>query len=229
MGKVIMSGVVPQLVAPVTEIMLSELAEGSIVKLNEDGSPVEFYVAKHNYESGLNGTGRTLLVRRYLRGQDVDVWDSGQVNAYSGSDIDLWFNNTYKTWLDTAVQVAIGTTKFYYTSGNGTSTVTTLERGVFALSTTELSAGAYDANAEGTALPIASTLQKAYLASDAANAKYQWTRTPLKSSTWKAYYLNQNGVASDYDVTKKRTARPAFTLPATTLFDEETLLFKGVS
>lgn len=44
---------------------LSDIPEGTLVKINESGSPVEFYVAKHDYETGLNGAGRTLLVRRY--------------------------------------------------------------------------------------------------------------------------------------------------------------------
>ena len=43
---------------------LSEISEGEIIKLKENGSLVDFYVAKHNYESGLNGEGRTLLVRK---------------------------------------------------------------------------------------------------------------------------------------------------------------------
>ncbi len=55
MGKVIMSGIVPELSKPVTTASLSTFAEGSIVKINESGSPVEFYVAKHDYESALNG------------------------------------------------------------------------------------------------------------------------------------------------------------------------------
>ena len=45
-------------------IPLSDYEEGDIIKLNEGGSPVEFYVSKHDYESGLNGSGRTLVVRK---------------------------------------------------------------------------------------------------------------------------------------------------------------------
>ena len=45
-------------------IPLSDYEEGDIIKLNEGGSPVEFYVAKHDYESSLNGAGRTLVVRK---------------------------------------------------------------------------------------------------------------------------------------------------------------------
>ena len=37
--------------------LLSSKAEGSTFKLREDRTPVEFYVAKHDYESGLNEKG----------------------------------------------------------------------------------------------------------------------------------------------------------------------------
>ena len=45
-------------------IPLSDYEEGALIKLNEGGSPVEFYVSKHDYESGLNGAERTLVVRK---------------------------------------------------------------------------------------------------------------------------------------------------------------------
>ena len=40
--------------------LLKNKTPGNIVKINENNSPIEFYVAKHDYESELNGTGRTL-------------------------------------------------------------------------------------------------------------------------------------------------------------------------
>ena len=43
---------------------LGNKATGSIIKIKENGTLVDFYVAKHDYESGLNGTGRTLVVRK---------------------------------------------------------------------------------------------------------------------------------------------------------------------
>ena len=45
---------------PQTGIAIGNLDEGAIITLNEGASPVEFYVAKQDYESGLNGEGRTL-------------------------------------------------------------------------------------------------------------------------------------------------------------------------
>ena len=157
---------------------LSDYEEGDLIKLNESGSPVEFYVAKHDYESGLNGAGRTLVVRKDC--YDNRAWDSGNVNAYASSDLDTWFNGTYKALLDPAIQTAIGATKFYYTPGNGNNTVGTLERAIFALSATELGRSASWFNVEGSALPIASTLQVAHLN---GSPNTQWARPPYTRNT----------------------------------------------
>ena len=198
-------------------IPLSDYEEGDIIKLNEGGSPVEFYVSKHDYESSLNGAGRTLVVRKDISG--FQVWDSGNVNAYSGSDLDTWFNGTYKNLLDPAIQTAIGTTKFYYTPGNGNNTVGTLERAIFALSLTELGLSHPYANTEGSALPIASTLQIAYRN---GSATVQWTRTPGTSSTRHAWMLNSSGAANNYVCVNPLGSRPVFTLPSTLLLNPNT-------
>ena len=196
---------------------LSDYAEGDIIKLNEGGSPVEFYVSKHDYEPDLNGAGRTLVVRKDC--YDNRVWDSGNVNAYSSSDIDAWFNGTYKALLDPSIQTAIGTTKFYYTPGSGNWTVGTLERAVFALSATELGRSASWFNVEGSALPIASTLQVAHLN---GSTNTQWTRSPSTNNTENVGYLGPNGDVGNIDCKNSRGSRPAFTLPSTLLFNPDT-------
>ena len=188
---------------------LGQVSEGTIVKINENGSPVDFYVAKQNYESGLNGAGRTLVVRKDC--YDNRAWDNGNVNAYSGSDLDTWFNGTYKNLLDPAIQTAIGTTKFYYTPGNGNWTVGTLERAVFALSLTELGQSHTYANTEGSALPIASTLRIAYRNGSATT---QWTRSPRTHTTGDAVFLNFDGSVGYNFCNYSFGSRPAFTLPS---------------
>ena len=222
MGKVIMSGIVPPLVAPVTGIKLGDIAEGSIVKLNEGGSPVEFYVAKHNYENSLNGMGRTLVVRKDC--YDRRQWHRSNVNAYASSGIDSWLNGTYKNLLDADIRGVIGTTKIKYTPGNGNNTVGTLERAIFLLSATELNRSASWFNVEGTALEIASSLQIAYMN---GSAVFQWTRSPDTSNTYGAGCLDINGRVDYNGCTLTLGSRPAFTLPSGALFDEETMLFNG--
>ena len=39
-------------------VTLGSKAEGSIIKLKENGVLVDFYIAKQNYESGLNGAAQ---------------------------------------------------------------------------------------------------------------------------------------------------------------------------
>ena len=196
---------------------LSDYAEGDIIKLNEGGSPVEFYVSKHDYESGPNGAGRTLVVRKDV--YDNRAWDSGNVNAYASSDIDTWFNGTYKNLLDANIQEAMGTTKFRYTPGNRNNTVGILERAVFALSATELGQSHPYANTEGSALPIASTLRIAYRNGSATT---QWTRSPVTFSTLGAVFLDSNGNGGDSNCDYSGGHRPCFTLPSTLLFNPDT-------
>lgn len=188
---------------------LANKAVGSIIKLKESGTLVEFYVAKHDYENGLNGNGRTLIVRKDC--YDMRAFSSSN-NAYANSSLDSWLCNTYLKLLDADIQAAIGTTKFYYTPGYGNTTVTTLQRAVFQLSLTELGKTASYANTEGSALPIASTLQIAYRDGSAC---VQWTRTPYTSSTNFVYYLLTNGNVYSYSCSNSYSSRPAFTLPST--------------
>ena len=189
---------------------LGNKSVGSIVKLKENGVLVDFYVAKHDYENGLNGSGRTLVVRKDC--YDTRQWHTSNVNAYATSAIDTWLNSTYKNLLDADIRGVIGTTKIKYTPGNGNTAVGTLERAIFLLSVTELGRSASYANTEGTALSIASSLQIAYLN---GSAVVQWTRSPYTNNTVSACYLYTDGNVYYYSCSGTYGSRPAFTLPST--------------
>lgn len=191
-------------------VSLSGKNEGDIVRLPENGQMVEFYVAKLDYESALNGTGRVLLVRKDC--YDLRAWDADNVNAYATSDIDTWMNGDYKGLFPEEIQTAMGTTEFYYTPGNGTNTVTTLERPVFALSLTELGQTSAYANTEGSELPIASTLLIAYRNGSATT---QWTRSAYKDYDDGALWINSTGGANGATCSSINGSRPCFTLPST--------------
>lgn len=203
---------------------LAEMAEGTLVKMNENGAPVEFYVAKHDYESELNGAGRTLVVRKDV--YDYRVWDDGMVNDYASSDLDSWFNGTYQNILDSDIRSLIGTTKIRYTPGNGNGTVGTLERAVFALSITEMGESSTYANVEGSELPIASTLQIAY---QGGSATTQWTRSPATNNSVSSFYQSSNGLFGAVVCTSTYGSRPCFTLPSTVLVDENMNVIGGAA
>lgn len=227
MGKVLYMRKGETHAAPLTGVSLADIAEGSIVKLNENGSPVEFYVAKHDYESALNGAGRTLLVRKDC--YDTRAWGATGTTTYADNTLDTWFNETYLALLDADAQEIIGTTQFYYTPSPSDNDVTILNRAVFALSLTEMGQSARNANAEGSALPIASALQIAYLDGTATT---QWTRT-CSNSTFtnraKLFYLDATGAVASIQPIYAQGSRPCFTIPSTALFDEDTLEFKEVA
>ena len=192
-------------------VTLGSKAEGSIIKLKENGVLVDFYIAKQNYESGLNGSGRVLVVRKDC--YDQRQWHSSNVNAYASCTLDAWFNSTYKNLLDANIRTAMGTTKFYYTPGNGNTSKTTLERSVFALSATELGQTHTYLNQEGTALSstVLNLLKIAYLN---GSAVVQWTRSPSTNNTYYAWYLNSGGDLGSNFCSSTLGSRPAFTLPS---------------
>ena len=203
---------------------LGNKSTGSIIKLKENGTLVDFYVAKHDYESSLNGAGRTLVVRKDT--YDDRVWDNGNVNAYASSDLDSWFNSTYKNMLDADIRSLIGTTKIRYTPGNGNNTVGTLERAIFALSLTELGQSHTYANTEGSALPIASTLRIAYRNGSATT---QWTRSPYTDGTYSAWRLDSDGGIDGNLCNDSNGSRPAFTLPSSLYVSDDGSVFQNTA
>ena len=211
-----------QLTVPSTGKQLSDYAEGDMVKIKENGSPVEFYVAKHNYESGLNGSGRTLVVRKDC--YDERSWHSSNVNAWANCSIRSWLNSTYLNLLDADIRALIGTTKYYYTPGNGNWSVATRSDAVFLLSATELGQSHSDTNTEGSTLPIANTLKITY---QNGSAITQWTRSPDTDGTRFVWKMSPDWGAAPYYCTNTGWSRPVFTLPSTAKFDPDTNVIIG--
>ena len=190
-------------------VNLSTAQEGDIVQLEEDGKLADFYVAKLDYESRLNGAGRTLLVRKDCR--DERQWYSSNTNAWARCTMLSWLNGDYKAMLDPAVQEAMATTTYYYTPGDNNWTVTTRSDAVFLLSVTELGKSDNLVNVEGSAIPIASKLEVAYLNGAVVT---QWTRSPYKEDDRFSCGLDSSGEVLRSSPTSERGSRPCFTLPS---------------
>lgn len=203
---------------------LGNKATGSIIKLKENGTLVDFYVAKHDYESGLNGSGRTLVVRKDV--YDLRAWHSSNVNAWASCTLRSWLNSTYKALLDSDIQSLMGTTTYYYTPGNGSWSVTTRSDAVFQLSATELGQSQSWFNTEGSALPIASTLKIAY---KDGSATTQWTRSPSTNNTSYAIFLFSDGIVNGHYCTGTGGSRPAFTLPSNLYVSDDGSVFQNTA
>lgn len=193
-----------------TEYYLSNIPEGKTVLMDEGNNIVEFIVAKHGYESELNGVGRTLLIRK--RYPTLMNWDSSW-SAYAQSDINTWLNGEYLNTFSSAQKEAIGSTTFYYTPGFtamdfsvGSSKVSTMSKAVFLPSAHEFGGDCkgndvfgwtknspdYKYN-EGTSFPQAKGILESMLAADNAaitdGSCRVFTRTPfLYSAEYASYY-----------------------------------------
>lgn len=193
-----------------TEYYLSNIPESKTVLMDEGSNVVEFIVAKHGYESRLNGVGRTLLIRK--RYPTLMNWDSSW-SAYAQSDINTWLNGEYLNTFSSAQKEAIGSTTFYYTPGFtamdfsvGSSKVSTMSKAVFLPSAHEFGGDCegndvfgwtknspdYKYN-EGTSFPQAKGILESMLAADNAtitNGRCRvFTRTPfLYSAEYASYY-----------------------------------------
>lgn len=95
-------------------MQIKDLAIGDgYVYLIEGGSKVKFYVLCHNYESGLNGKGRTLFCRESpattgtRHGNEVTSISWNETNIYS------YLVNTYLNHFTSVVKTWLGRTKYY--------------------------------------------------------------------------------------------------------------------
>lgn len=201
------------------EKSLGQVSVGSVVFILEGGIYTPFYVAKHDYESDLNGKGRTLLVRRDCY---VKCPFSSSDNIYTSSNVDTYASDTYIELLDDNTKMAVKATKIRYTSDINNDATDVLERSIFLLSLTELGQRDTYANIEGTMLDIANILQVAYYD---GKASYQWTRTPDLIASNYVFCINSNGSANSVNCRGIQGFRPAFTLPATTRVDNNNLVF----
>lgn len=189
-------------------IPLSTITPGAILYLNENGSPVPFYVCKHDYESGLNGAGRTLLVRKDC--YDKRIFDSSS-KIFAGSSIDTWLNGTWIKLLTLDVQSAAGTTKIYYYDGSNKKAVTT--RAVFLLSTAEFGYSDYaDTDGEPLDSAVRKLLSTAYYG---GNSVGQWTRTPATWTQKGVYVIMPGHYSTHIPCNDSYGVRPAFTIPST--------------
>ena len=116
-------------------VKLGTKSVGSIIKLNEFGSPVNYIIIQQglpssgNYDASCNST----WVRRQSAGAEKE-WDSSN-NDYANSDIHSWLNNTYSGFLaaldDDILSQGVLNVKIPYRPGSGaSSTVNSGSRGL---------------------------------------------------------------------------------------------------
>ena len=244
MGKVIMSGIVPTLKAPSPGILAQDIAVGSTVKLMEGGAAVEYLVVNQGipsnsslYDASCDGTW---LLRKDIHSNRQ--WHTSDVNKYETSAINTWLNGDFFNSLGTTEQAVVKQVKIPYRRGGGSGG--TDQSGANGLSCKVFLLGGYElgwTTSDNDYFPVdgakltyfesgsgssANNKRIAYLNGSATD---WWLRSPTTSRTYLVWVVYSDGNRSGSSASTSHGIRPALILPKTALFDETTLLLKGVA
>lgn len=243
MGKVIMSGIVPQLVAPIAGTPLGEIAVGSTIKLNENGSPVDYLVVNQGIPSGSSlydaSCDGIWLLRKDIK--ENRKWHSSNNNSYKASATHSYLNSTFLRLFDAEIQSAIVQAKIPHVNGTGGSAVASGSNGlstkVFLLSGYEVGfTTANVSNGYGTYLPVDGAALSYFSGSGNSNSnriaylngsnKNWWLRSPYTGGTGAAFGVSYDGKCSNFGGCGDGSygIRPALILPSTAkLLDDGTI------
>lgn len=215
-------------------MQIKDLAIGDgYVYLMEGSDKIKFYALCHNYESGLNGNGRTLFCREsppssgrwgiydsHGNTTESTWWNEGAYYSY--------LNGTYYNKFSSEIKNFIGSTKCYcYVRGSygnsGRGQVRSLSPYILALSATEC----YGGYGDGTILSSKALSRIQNIVS--SYGTYIWSRTITRNATAEnssnSYYqtgiaITESGTSDTYDTIGKRYGYlPCFTLPETLYID----------
>ena len=241
MGKVIMSGIVPTLKAPVTGVLASSLAVGSTVKLMEGGTAVEYLVVNQGipensslYDASCDGTW---LLRKYIHSERQ--WNTSNVNKYESSAINTWLNGEFFNALGSAEQAAIKQVKIPYRKNGGSGG--TDESGVNGLSCKVFLLSGYEVGwttSDSSYFPVDGAKLDYFAASFGGNSKRVanfngsaaiWLlRSPDTGNTARVWNVLSDGDYSYDNASYWHGIRPTLVLPSNAVFDETTMILKGV-
>ena len=243
MGRVIMSGIVPLLKAPSTGILAQDIAVGSVVKLMEGGTAVEYLVVNQGKPSGSSlyddSCDGTWLLRKDIHSNRQ--WHTSNVNKYETSAINTWLNGNFFNSLGSVERASVKQIKIPYRAGGGDGG--TNQSGANGLSCKVFLLGGYElgwTTSDNGYFPVDGA-KLAYFESgtgSSANNKriaYQnnmardwWTRSPRTADSKYVSIVSESGSYNYNLASSLDYIRPALVLPKTAVFDETTMLLKGV-
>lgn len=227
-------------------MQIKDLAIGDgYVYLMEGGSKVKFYALAHNYESGLNGKGRTMFCRESPATSGTHTTSKKDDYRVNSNDEDTWYKNTYVNKFSNEVRNLIGSTKYagqyaYYYShpGVGVSDGTALssetyESSFFSISAAEVGVSSFS---DGSALSSAAISRISNIRNRYGSGI--WTRSPGTSITYtdesnfpKSYYYASSLYISSASGSSLSISNgtygssygylPCFTLPETLYIDKD--------
>ena len=235
MGKVIMSGIVPTLKAPSPGILAQDIVVGSTVKLMEGGTAVEYLVVNQGipsnsslYDASCDGTW---LLRKDCHSKGA--WNTSNINNYETSAINNWLNGDFFNSFGSVEQAAIKQVKIPYGKGSGSSSITSGASGlpvkIFLLGCAELEITGSSLMTDGATLAYFSGAADSDRVAMLNGATAFWfTRSTYSGNSLRVYSITFSGGAGWGNASDLSGIRPALVIPKTALFDETTMLLKGV-
>ena len=200
--------------------LLSNLANGSLVKLAENSKPTKFIKLDNDHYG--TGTGVTLIRKDTFNERQWEAsYDSSYKNRYIGCLLDNFCDGIWPLKLDEKIRECLVPVPIVVAEGNQVATLHTIYRKGFALSCTE--AGVSGWQTEGKAFSYFSDNAKRIAYLDETATAVSWgLRSPYSSASY-AYFIYTDGSVSNYSVYYAIFApRPAFNLKSSIVVSDST-------
>ena len=213
-------------------IALGNKAVGSIVKLKENGTLVDYLVVHQGrpssiYDASCDGVW---LLRKDIA--ENRVWAANNVNKLESSDIQTYLNGTWINRYDAAIRAAIKQVKIPYRKNGGSGGTTQngangLSCKIFLLSGPEVNyVHTYIDTGEGAVLAYfkncvtnnADPKRVAYLNGSATD---WWLRSPFANSTSLVWLVGSDGSYGTPGAFSAYGVRPALILPSSLLVSDD--------
>lgn len=190
--------------------LLSNLAAGSLVKLNEDSKPTKFIKLDNDHYG--TGTGVTLIRKDTFNERQWEAsYDSSYKNRYIGCLLDNFCDLMWPQMLDDEIRACLVPVPIVVAEGNSVSTLHTIYRRGFALSCTE--AGVSGWQTEGTAFSYFNSNARRIAYFDETAVAVDWgLRSPLSGASGAYYILTDGSVLYSGVHLAYYAPRPAFNL-----------------
>lgn len=193
-----------------SEKSISTLGNGSLVKVNENIQPKKFIKLDNDHYGA--GTGVTLLRKDTFnpRQWDASELSRSESNRYVGCLLDNFCDLMWPQMLDYEIRKHVIPVSILVTEGYKNTTLRTIRRRGFALSSAEASGDA--TLAEGTAFSyLSSNATRIAYFDDSDAAVSWWLRSSQSSSTNSAHIIRDSGALGTASISSSEAAaRPAF-------------------
>ena len=212
---------------------ISTLEVGTLVKVNENGAPVEHMIVNQGnpdpdmYDASCDGCW---LLRKDIA--ENRKWDSTN-NDYKNSDIHSYLNGTFLNLFDNDIKNAIKQVKIPYQNGTGSggsvaSGANGLSCKIFLLGGYELGWTTSDYSyfpRDGAKLSYfssgtSSAANNKRIANYNGSAVDWWFRSPVTNGANVVWCVRSDGLCSNWRCDDTYGVRPAFILPSTARVDD---------